>query len=93
MKRGSIRVVWVKLEIKQEVILYLGTYPLPQSDLIFLVKMHFRFVCRNIVRNYKETGFFWEQYDQEDGKGIGTPAFTGWTSLVVLIMAEEYGQL
>ena len=36
MKRGSIRVVWAKLEIKQEVILYLGTYPLPQSDLIFM---------------------------------------------------------
>ena len=32
MKRWSIRVVWAKLEIKQEVILYLGTYPLPQSD-------------------------------------------------------------
>ena len=35
MKRESIRVVWAKLEIKEEVILYLGTYPLPQSDLIF----------------------------------------------------------
>ena len=35
MKRESIRVVWAKLEIKWEVILYLGTYPLPQSDLIF----------------------------------------------------------
>ena len=35
MKRESIRVVWSKFEIKQEVILYLGTYPLPQSDLIF----------------------------------------------------------
>ena len=35
MKRRSIRVVWAKLEIKWEVILYLGTYPLPQSDLIF----------------------------------------------------------
>ena len=35
MKRGSIRVVWAKLEIKYEVILYLGTYSLLQSDLIF----------------------------------------------------------
>ena len=35
MKSGSIRVDWSKLEIKWEVILYLGTYPLPQSDLIF----------------------------------------------------------
>ena len=35
MKRESIRVVWAKLEMKQEVILYLRTYLLPQSDLIF----------------------------------------------------------
>ena len=33
MKRGSIRVFWAKLEIKYEMILYLATYPLPQSDL------------------------------------------------------------
>ncbi|KAI9080854.1 hypothetical protein K1719_037163 [Acacia pycnantha] len=50
-------------------------------------------LIRNIVRNYKQTGFFWEQYDQKEGKGKGTRAFTGWTSLVVLIMAESYGQL
>ena len=35
MKRESTMVVWAKLEIKQKVILYLGTYPLPQSDILF----------------------------------------------------------
>ncbi|XP_028772194.1 mannosyl-oligosaccharide glucosidase GCS1 [Neltuma alba] len=52
-----------------------------------------RNLVRNIVRNYKQTGFLWEQYDQKEGKGKGTRAFTGWTSLVVLIMAEAYGQV
>nr|KYP52955.1 Mannosyl-oligosaccharide glucosidase [Cajanus cajan] len=47
-------------------------------------------LIRNIVRNYEETGFLWEQYDQNNGKGKGSHPFTGWTSLMVLIMAEAY---
>ncbi|KMZ58741.1 Mannosyl-oligosaccharide glucosidase [Zostera marina] len=51
-------------------------------------------VIRNIVRNYHETGFLWEQYDQEnEGKGQRCHPFTGWTSLVVLIMSESYPNL
>lgn len=49
--------------------------------------------CRNIVRNYRQTGFLWEQYEQTKGKGKGAHPFTGWTSLVVLIMAEAYGTI
>lgn len=47
-------------------------------------------LIRNVVNNYHQTGYFWEQYDQKTGKGKGTPMFTGWTSLVLLIMAEDY---
>ncbi|PKU67977.1 Mannosyl-oligosaccharide glucosidase GCS1 [Dendrobium catenatum] len=48
-------------------------------------------LIRNIVKNYYETGYLWEQYDQAGkGKGKGTRPFTGWTTLVVLIMAEEF---
>ncbi|KAJ0972621.1 hypothetical protein J5N97_020580 [Dioscorea zingiberensis] len=51
-------------------------------------------LMRNIVRNYYETGFLWEQYDQTNkGKGKGAHPFTGWTSLVLLIMAEAYPSL
>lgn len=46
----------------------------------------------NVVKNYKETGYLWEQYDQKKGKGKGARLFTGWTSLIVLIMAEEYSE-
>ncbi|KJR89943.1 mannosyl-oligosaccharide glucosidase [Sporothrix schenckii 1099-18] len=46
---------------------------------------------RNIVdtvyASWKETGFAWEQYNPETGKGQRTQHFTGWTSLVVKIMA------
>ncbi|XP_052204412.1 mannosyl-oligosaccharide glucosidase GCS1-like isoform X2 [Diospyros lotus] len=48
-------------------------------------------VIRNVVRNYQQTGYFWEQFDQKKGKGKGARVFTGWTSLVLLIMAEAYG--
>ncbi|XP_050205267.1 mannosyl-oligosaccharide glucosidase GCS1-like [Mercurialis annua] len=44
----------------------------------------------NVVQNYHQTGFLWEQYDQKKGKGKGARLFTGWTSLVLLIMAEAY---
>ncbi|KAH7670313.1 Mannosyl-oligosaccharide glucosidase protein [Dioscorea alata] len=51
-------------------------------------------LIRNVVRNYYETGFLWEHYDQANkGKGKGTRPFTGWTSLVLLIMSETYPSL
>ncbi|KAJ7961629.1 mannosyl-oligosaccharide glucosidase GCS1-like [Quillaja saponaria] len=49
-------------------------------------------LVRNLVDNYYQTGFLWEQYDQKKGKGKGARLFTGWTSLLVLIMAEAYGE-
>ncbi|XP_044490914.1 mannosyl-oligosaccharide glucosidase GCS1 [Mangifera indica] len=49
-------------------------------------------LIRNVVNNYHQTGFLWEQYDQKTGKGKGTRVFTGWTSLVLLMMAEGYGE-
>ncbi|KAL4718810.1 hypothetical protein ACJJTC_016451 [Scirpophaga incertulas] len=47
-------------------------------------------VVRNILAEYKRTGYLWEQYSGEDGKGSGCKPFTGWTALVTLMMAEEY---
>ena len=39
-----------------------------------------------VYNSWKETGFAWEQYNPETGKGQRTQHFTGWTSLVVKIM-------
>ncbi|KAK3359220.1 glycoside hydrolase family 63 protein [Lasiosphaeria hispida] len=48
---------------------------------------------RNIVDTvyaaWEETGFAWEQYNPETGRGQRTQHFTGWTSLVVKIMAMD----
>lgn len=49
---------------------------------------------RNLIDNvgaeYERTGKLWESYHWEDGHGQGTAPFTGWTTLIVLIMAEQY---
>eukprot|EP01097_Dermamoeba_algensis_P004027 TRINITY_DN2693_c0_g1_i1.p1 TRINITY_DN2693_c0_g1~~TRINITY_DN2693_c0_g1_i1.p1 ORF type:complete len:481 (-),score=84.84 TRINITY_DN2693_c0_g1_i1:128-1570(-) len=47
-------------------------------------------LVNNIYSNYQSTGFFWESYFPENGKGKGTQPFNGWTSLVLLVMSELY---
>ncbi|XP_045530624.1 mannosyl-oligosaccharide glucosidase [Pieris brassicae] len=47
-------------------------------------------VVGNIITQYKKTGYFWEQYSDQDGRGSGCKPFTGWTALFVLMMADEY---
>jgi len=44
-------------------------------------------LVNTVYESWKETGFAWEQYNPETGKGQRTQHFTGWTSLVVKIMA------
>lgn len=46
-----------------------------------------RNVVENVFAQWKSTGFAWEQYDSETGKGQRTKHFLGWTSLVVTIMS------
>jgi mannosyl-oligosaccharide glucosidase len=53
-------------------------------------------LVNTVYESWKETGFAWEQYNPETGKGQRTQHFTGWTSLVVKIMGmpdlEERGK-
>lgn len=44
----------------------------------------------NIFKQYKKSGYLWEQYDDTTGEGKGCNVFTGWTASVVLLMAEHY---
>ena len=47
-------------------------------------------IIHTVLDEYERTGYTWEQYDEETGHGRRNHPFTGWTSLVVLIMAEKY---
>eukprot|EP00927_Polykrikos_kofoidii_P030385 TRINITY_DN26142_c0_g1_i1.p1 TRINITY_DN26142_c0_g1~~TRINITY_DN26142_c0_g1_i1.p1 ORF type:complete len:892 (+),score=114.49 TRINITY_DN26142_c0_g1_i1:64-2676(+) len=44
-------------------------------------------LVKTIFESYQKTGFFWEQYNQDDGVGQRTHPFNGWSSLVVLMMS------
>jgi len=44
----------------------------------------------NVAKQYKKTGFIWENYRDSDGSGSGTRPFTGWTALILGIMADKY---
>ncbi|KAJ7470519.1 glycoside hydrolase [Mycena latifolia] len=47
-------------------------------------------IIDNVFAEYERTGYVWEQYDAMTGKGMRSHPFTGWTSLVTLILAETY---
>lgn len=44
-------------------------------------------IVNTVYQSWKDTGFAWEQYNPDSGKGQRTQHFTGWTALVVRIMA------
>lgn len=47
-------------------------------------------VVTTVLREYQRTGFLYEQYDPDTGAGQRTHPFNGWTTLVVLALAELY---
>ncbi|KAI3382507.1 hypothetical protein SNEBB_010943 [Seison nebaliae] len=45
---------------------------------------------KNVYDQYLRTNYVWENYNDDDGKGRGTHPFTGWTSLILLVISEKY---
>lgn len=43
-------------------------------------------LVNNIFKEWKRTGFVWEQYNDETGTAQGAKNFLGWTSTVILMM-------
>lgn len=67
-----------------------GTTPGPhQSQARQLYSSLRKNVVNNVFREWKRTGYAWEQYNPDTGNGQRTQHFTGWTSLVVKIMAMD----
>ena len=67
--------------------------PVPETALTLAAETYKELrtnVINTVLNAYQETGYSWEQYDPEDGHGRRGHPFTGWTSTVVLMMAEEY---
>lgn len=49
-----------------------------------------RNVVNTVEREYRRSGIIWEQYNPDTGFGQRTKGFTGWTSMIINIIAEEY---
>jgi mannosyl-oligosaccharide glucosidase len=47
-------------------------------------------VLHNVIKVYQDTGYYWEQYDDQTGQGIRGHPFTGWTALTVNLFLESY---
>ncbi|VDC05344.1 unnamed protein product [Peniophora sp. CBMAI 1063] len=47
-------------------------------------------IIKNVHEEYERTGYVWEQYDATTGQGQRSHPFTGWTSMVTLIISEKY---
>uniref|UniRef100_A0A914QJA4 mannosyl-oligosaccharide glucosidase n=1 Tax=Panagrolaimus davidi TaxID=227884 RepID=A0A914QJA4_9BILA len=47
-------------------------------------------VIKNMGNVFNQTGFIWEHYNDKNGNGEGTRPFTGWSALVLAIMADDY---
>lgn len=43
-----------------------------------------------VLGEWDRTGSLWEQYDDVSGRGMRSHPFTGWTALILNIMAEDY---
>ncbi|EDV29719.1 uncharacterized protein TRIADDRAFT_19077 [Trichoplax adhaerens] len=64
-----------------------GPYKEVANDLYIKLRNN---VVNTVFKEYQRTGYFWENYDPQTGKGQGAHPFNGWTSLVLLMMAENY---
>ena len=47
-------------------------------------------LIQTVYSSYNATGYLWENYSDRTGEGQRAHPFTGWTSTVVLMMAEMY---
>ncbi|KAI6357977.1 hypothetical protein MCOR25_007491 [Pyricularia grisea] len=48
-------------------------------------------LVETVYKNWKQTGFVWEQYSDKTGEGRRSRAFTGWTACVILLMGDVDG--
>ncbi|XP_055389385.1 uncharacterized protein LOC129618575 [Condylostylus longicornis] len=87
--RGQI---WININyLALKALYHYGSQPGPYSEESKKIYVELRQnIINNIFKEYKRTGYIWEQYNDKTGEGSGCHPFTGWSALVVMIMSEQY---
>ena len=87
--RGS---VWININfLAVRALNHYANVPGPSQDKAREIYTELRNnLITNMFNQYQASGFIWEQYGDSRGEGKGTHPFTGWSSLVVLMMAEQF---
>ena len=84
--------IWINMNyMVLSALQYYARVPGPSADQARQIYRQLRSrLLKNMMRVYERTGHVWEQYDDQTGDGKGCHPFTGWSSLIVLIMSELY---
>ncbi|KAJ6221677.1 hypothetical protein RDWZM_000222 [Blomia tropicalis] len=87
--RGAI---WINMNyLTLKGLKHYSTIPGPYQEHSKLVYEKLRQnLIQNMFKQFVESGYVWEQYSDETGTGKGTHPFTGWSALIIRIMAEQY---
>lgn len=87
--RGNI---WININyLILEALMHYGSDTEVDNDVRMMANEIYIKLRKNLVENiyneYNRTGMFWEQYKEQTGEGQRTKHFSGWTSLVILMMS------
>lgn len=84
--------IWINMNyLAVRALHHYGSQPGPYSEQAKRIYVELRHnLVRNIIKQYKRTGYVWEQYNDSTGEGSGCKPFTGWSALAVLMMSEQY---
>jgi mannosyl-oligosaccharide glucosidase len=90
----NLGAIWINMNyMVLSALKYYAKIPGPYSDKAGEIYKELRMnILKNMLKVYEKTGHIWEQYDDKTGNGKGSHPFTGWSSLIVLIMSELYDE-